>query len=97
MELYAHVRSPIETRRKMLEMNMKESELKRAFNEYFLAKNGDSATSMQIMDSLWSVVETVLKVSVANAYLLEEESGIYIACFGCLERLQRLIPEQKNE
>ena len=31
MSLYEHVRSPLETRRKMLEMNMKTAELKRAF------------------------------------------------------------------
>lgn len=43
---YRHVRSPLETRRKMLEMNLKTAELKRAFYEFFLAKNGDHPDSI---------------------------------------------------
>ena len=67
MSLYEHVRSPLETRRKMLEMNMKTAELKRAFSEYFLAKNGDAYVSMQLMDSVWSVVEKVMEVAAKTA------------------------------
>lgn len=93
MSLYEHVRSPLETRRKMLEMNMKTAELKRAFSEYFLAKNGDAYVSMQLMDSVWSVVEKVMEVAAKNGYLLESDTEVFKICFACLERLQTLVPE----
>ena len=91
--MYTHVRSALEIERKMLEMNLKTSELKRAFYEHFLAKNGDSPDSMQAADSLWSVVESALHVSVEKGDILEDSSRFYVGSFGALEKLNRLIPE----
>ena len=45
--MYTHVRSALEIKRKQLEMNRKTAELKRAFYEFYLAKNGDSPDAMQ--------------------------------------------------
>lgn len=96
MGLYTHVRSPLEIKRKMLEANMKTVELKRAFYEFFLAKNGDSPDSMQSADTLWNIVETVMKIPVDNGYLLEDSTALFMNCFACLECLNRLFPEEKN-
>ena len=94
---YRHVRSPLETRRKMLEMNLKTAELKRAFYEFFLAKNGDHPDSIQIGDSLWSVVEAVLEVAEKNNTLLEDSSLLFVNAFGCLVSLKNFVPDDRLE
>ncbi len=91
--MYTHVRSALEIKRKQLEMNRKTAELKRAFYEFYLAKNGDSPDAMQTADSLWAVVEAALHVPVEKGDILEDSNRFYVGCFGALEKLNRLIPE----
>ena len=70
--MYTHVRSALEIKRKQLEMNRQTAELKRAFYEFYLAKNGDSPDAMQTADSLWAVVEAALHVPVEKGDILED-------------------------
>ena len=48
---------------------------------------------MQLMDSVWSVVEKAMEVAEKNGYLLESDAEVFKVCFACLERLQTLVPE----
>ncbi len=90
--MYTHVRSPLEIKRKQLEMNRQTAELKRAFYEYYLARNGDSLEAIGTADYLWTVVEAALRVSVEHANVLENISTFYSGCFAAIEKLKGIIP-----